>query len=263
MWETRFIGKNMKFFEIIDSTNSYAKKIAAEGCENGTVIIAEKQTSGRGRMGRIWDSPDKAGIWMSVVLRPFLPPDSVQIITLGGSVAVASAISQVAGIVPGIKWPNDLVLDRKKVCGILTEANCEREKTNFLILGIGVNVGQRLEDFPEELRDTAVSIKSYIMDKGIGKVNFKRSDLIKALLFELERIYGMIINDKIDEIIEEWKKYSITLGREVRISSMGGEYTGMAVNITDDGSLLVDCSDGTTREVFSGEVSVRGVMSYI
>jgi BirA family biotin operon repressor/biotin-[acetyl-CoA-carboxylase] ligase len=263
MCETKFIGKSIKLFKTIDSTNSYAKKIAAEGCGNGTVIIAEEQTSGRGRMGKNWDSPGKMGIWMSVVLRPFLPPDSVQIITLGASVAVASAISKVTGIAPGIKWPNDLVLDRKKVCGILTEVNCENEKTNFLILGIGINVGQRPEDFPEELRSTAISIKSYIQDKRKGKVNFKRNHLIKALLFELERIYDMIINGRNAEIIEEWKKYSITLGREVRISSRDGEYTGMAVNITDGGSLVVECSDGTTREVFSGEVSVRGIMSYV
>jgi len=259
---TRFIGRNVQCFDVIDSTNNYAKRIAAEGCDEGTVVIADSQNSGRGRLGRTWNAPGKTGIWMSVVLRPDLPPESVQLITLGASVAVVSAIRKTLGVQAGIKWPNDLVLDGKKVCGILTEMNSEMERVNFLVLGIGVNVNQLREDFPGDLIDTATSLKAYLMDKGVDTPDLKRSELIKSILFELEQIYDSINSNRTEEIIEEWKRYSVTMGREVRVVSRSQEYSGVASDVTADGRLVIKCSDGTMREVLSGEVSVRGILGY-
>lgn len=260
---THIIGKEILYFDVIDSTNNYAKKIASEGCAEGTVVIADSQTSGRGRLGRAWNSAQKAGIWMSVVLRPAIAPEDVQVITIAASVAVVSAIKRVAGIEAGIKWPNDIILDRKKVCGILTEMNSEMERVNFLILGIGINVKQDPEEFPEELRSKGTSLRAHAREKGIALEEFDRNRLIKALLSELERLYSKISCGRTAEIIDRWKKHSVTLGKEVRISARNYECSGIAVDITDDGKLVVNCADGVTREVLSGEISVRGMLGYV
>jgi len=261
--KTVVIGKEIIYFNSIDSTNNYSKSIAAQGCADGTVVIADAQTSGRGRLGRAWSSADKAGIWMSVVLKPDIPPQDVQIITLAASVAVVCAIKKTTGLEAGIKWPNDIILAGKKVCGILTEMNSEVDRINFLVLGIGINVNHNMEDFPEELRNTATSLKAFADEKGIGIKKFERNDLIRMLLCELERLYDKIIKGDTKEIIDEWKKYSVTLGKEVKICYRDTEYRGRAMDITQDGKLVVECDDGMTREVASGEISIRGILGYI
>ncbi len=267
--QTNIIGKDIRYFKDIDSTNKYAKQIALEGCPNGTVVVAECQTEGRGRLGRYWSSAASKGIWLSVVLRPEVLPSDVQVITLAAAVAVVEAIKTATGIGTGIKWPNDIVLQGKKVCGILSEISAEVDRINFLVLGIGINVNQNCDDFEESLRDKATSLKIFARENGIRPVNadgegsYLRSVIVKEMLRNLERMYNDINAGNTEEIINAWRKYSVTLGREVKVSYRNREYTGTALDITNDGKLLVKCSDGEMLELQSGEVSVRGIMGYV
>lgn len=260
--DTGIIGRWIYYFDSLDSTNNYAKKAAREGCEEGTVIVADSQTSGRGRMGRNWHSKGGDGIWMSIVLRPSIAPEDVQVITLAASVAVVNAVKRSAEIETGIKWPNDIILDGKKVCGILTEMSTEMDRVNYLILGIGLNVNQKADDFPEELKEIATSLKINIDEKKMILPKLKRSDIIKNILFELEKQYENVIKGNTEDIIKKWSEKSVTLGRQVKIIYRGIEYEGTAKDVTYDGKLVVHCSDGAVREVSSGEVSVRGLMGY-
>ncbi len=263
---TEVIGKCILRLDSVDSTNNYAKIKASEGCEDGTTVIAETQTSGRGRLGREWDSSDKKGIWMSVILMPDIAPEEAQIITLAVSVAVVKAIKSVTGIETAIKWPNDVILDGKKVCGILTEMNTEIDRINYIVVGIGVNVNHEKADFPEELKDKAVSLKIFSEDSAQGEKvlceNYERNMIIASILFELEQKYSKIKKGFFKDIIEEWKLHSATIGKEVKAISRNAEYIGVAIDVAPDGKLIVRCSDGETREVASGEISVRGVMGY-
>ncbi len=269
--ETRVVGKDIKYFNEIDSTNTYAKLIAAEGCADGTAVIAEAQTAGRGRLGRGWSSAHKKGIWMSIVLRPLIAPEDIQIMTLAASVAVAKAIERECLVKPGIKWPNDVLLKSKKVCGILTEMNCEIERINFLVLGIGINVNHDMEDFPEALREIAGSLKECCGEgkAGESKKEFSRKNIIRGILAELDVIYERLNTGNEEayareakQIVDEWKKYSVTIGRTVKAAMKGRELVGVATDITADGRLIIACEDGIIREVMSGEVSVRGLLGY-
>lgn len=260
--KTKIIGKDIKYFYTIDSTNDYAKKLASMGCHDGTVIVAESQTCGRGRLGRLWYSGAGKGIWMSVVLKPQIALLDIQIVTLAASVAVCFAIEEVTGIKTGIKWPNDIILSGKKVCGILTETNSEMELINFLVIGVGINVHQEIDDFPDELREKAISLKMHFVNSG-NNISLKRSDIIKSFLFKLEQLYNIINAGEKQEIIDQWKKYSITLGKSVKVVRKKHEYTGTAEDITIDGKLVIRCSDGVVREVISGEVSINSIKEAI
>lgn len=260
---TEIIGKDVIFFDTIDSTNAYAKKIASEGAAEGTVVAAGSQTGGRGRLGRKWESPPGAGIYFSVILRPKLPPEEVQIITLAASAAVASAFYSLAGIRAGIKWPNDVLLDGKKVCGILTEMNSEMEQVNFIVLGIGINFSQEQEDFPAELSEKATSVQAYARQQDIDISELEKLDIIRAVLKELDGLYLLILQKRNKDIIKCWKDYDITIGKTIRVLSGDSEYTAFVEGITDDGKLLVVSQDGGKRQVQSGEVSIRGLLGYM
>lgn len=260
--DTKIMGKRILCFDEVDSTNNVAKKTASESNDEGIVIIAETQTAGKGRLAREWVSPGGKGIWMSIILRPAIPPYEVQVITLAASIAVIAAIKQVTGLKAGIKWPNDIILGEKKVCGILLEMSTEVDRVNHVIVGIGINVHQDNADFPEKLRDTAVSIRSYALDKGITIPAFKRSELLRVLLSELERLYESICCGNTAAVIEEWKQHNITLGREVRFVIKDRQHAGTAIDITPEGKLVVCCNDGRRMELISGEVSIRGVLGH-
>ena len=260
--KTKALGRNVVYLDKIDSTNNYAKKIALEGCEEGTLVVADYQTSGRGRLGRDWNSTDKKGVWMSLVLRPDIPFEEVQIITLAASVAVVQALYDYAHIEAGIKWPNDIIIKGKKVCGILVEMNMEIDRINFLILGIGLNVNQQKNDFSQELLDKAVSLKMYMEETLNSQKILKRNELIAVILLKFEEIYDKVKSGAFEDIISEWKKYSVTLGKEVNIIYKNEQYKGVAEDITKDGKLIVKCEDGSVKEVFSGEISVRGLLGY-
>ncbi|NSW89726.1 MAG: biotin--[acetyl-CoA-carboxylase] ligase [Firmicutes bacterium] len=259
---TRILGREVYYLKSVDSTNNYAKQIASGGCQDGTVVVADMQTAGKGRLGKSWDSPDKKGIWMSIVLKPLIEPSKVQIITLAASVAVVSGIMHTVGVRGGIKWPNDIILEGKKVCGILTEMNSEQDKVNYVIVGIGVNVNQDVGDFQEGLRGKAISLKSYREIAGMPDTQLKRRDIIKGILVEMEKVYNLIKKGETREIINKWREFSIVLGKEIRVISGNNEYTGRVEDITDDGKLVIKAADGAIHKLVSGEVSIRGLDEY-
>ncbi len=246
----------------------------------GTAVVAGEQTDGRGRLGHQWSSSGEKGIWMSIILKPDISPEKIQIITIMTAVVIVKAIKKLYGIDLGIKWPNDLILDNKKVCGILTEMNCETERVNYIVVGIGINVSLKTTDFPQDLKDIATSLlihseermsKNGDKKKNDDKTNnvekseikFNRSEIIKCIFVEFEKLYNKVINNDTADIIDMWRKFSVTLGREVRVSSRDSDFTGIAKDIKEDGKLLVDCGDGVVKEVSSGEVSVKNLMGYI
>lgn len=257
---TSVVGSKILYFDEVDSTNIRAKELAGN-TPDGTVILAGRQSAGRGRLGRKWESDDGGGIYMSVILKPEIPPEEVQLITLAASVAIVSAIKDAAGIDAGIKWPNDIILDGRKVCGILTEMSSEMERVNYVVLGIGINFSQELGDFPEELRNKAVSISEYMEEKGLKPC--KKAELVRSILVRLDEVYRMLLEGRKNDIIATWKNMSVTIGRDVAVSGREVSYTGKALDITEDGRLVVLCENGILKEIISGEVSVRGLLGYV
>ncbi|TYQ16838.1 UNVERIFIED_CONTAM: BirA family biotin operon repressor/biotin-[acetyl-CoA-carboxylase] ligase [Acetivibrio alkalicellulosi] len=258
--ETKILGKNVIQFNVIDSTNNYAKKIGQD-CQEGTVIVADSQTCGRGRMGRHWSSNNEKGICMSVIVKPNINMEYLQIITLGASIAVVEAIRELTGINTGIKWPNDIILEGKKVCGILTEVSMEIDRVNFVVIGIGLNVSHKKTDFPKELRNKATSLQIYTgQNRQFSDIIIRRNEVIKKIIFKLEEVYDKVIKGLLDEIVQMWKKYSVTLGKQVCVVIKGETIEGIAEDIDSSGKLIIKCSDGSRKEVLSGEVSIRGVL---
>jgi len=272
---TQVVGRKVLYFDTLESTNRYAAKLAAEGCESGLTVVAGRQTQGRGRLGRSWESPAEKGIYLSVVLRPSMAPAETQIFTLAAAAAAVKSIRASAGIRTGIKWPNDIVYNGKKVCGILLEMNSEADMVNYIILGIGINFSQTDSDFPEELRDRAISVLSaYESERKTACPTCgeapdpsgerpSRLGLTRSLLRELDAVLRDIQNGRHDRILDTWKQYSVTLGRQIRFTIRDTEFTGTAVDIAPDGRLLVDSDDGVRRELVSGEISVRGIYGYV
>lgn len=256
------VGSKVFYFDTLDSTNDYAKKLASEGCVNGTTVIAGMQTAGKGRLGRNWDSQQDKGIYLSIVLKPQIPPERVQLLTLAASIAVVDALKSVCGVEARIKWPNDIILGGKKVCGILTEMNCETDIINHAVIGIGINYSQNAGDFPGELSDKAISLLTFFHNMEYGKELPDRLELIRALLVELDSCYTLMSGEYTETIIDMWKQRSLTIGREVSVAGRDGKFTGKALDITGDGRLVVACGDGIVREILSGEISVRGVFGY-
>lgn len=250
---TKRIGTEIRFYLTIDSTNLEAKRLAQQGAPDGLVVVAEEQGKGRGRLERSFFSPAGKGIWFSVVLRPdFLPQDAPKC-TLLSAVAVAKAAEDF-GMKVGIKWPNDVLAGGKKLVGILTEMSAEMERIHYVIIGTGINVNIKAQDFPEELRDKAAS---FLQVKG---ETIPRAAFFRAVLEHMDALYDAILREGFAEIFSEWRRYSITLGQMVRvIDARGGgqeAFVGKAVDIDDDGALLVDTAEGR-RRVLAGDVSIR------
>lgn len=251
---TARMGQIVEYRAQVGSTNELAKAMARAGASEGTVVVAEAQTEGKGRLGRDWHSPPATGIWMSVILRPALAPRSATRLTLAAAVAVAGAIRQVAAVAVGIKWPNDIVVGSRKLCGILTEMELDEERIHFAVVGIGINVNTAADQFPPELRSVATSLAA---ERGEP---VPRAPLAAAVLARLEEAYTALLNGEFDRIRNDWRAASVTLGRWVRIlpAAGGGEaLTGLAEEVDADGALLVRLPDGTLTRVVAGEVSVR------
>ena len=247
---TGFLGKNVIYYDTIDSTNREAKRLAAEGKPEGTIVVAEEQGSGRGRMERSFFSP-RGGIWFSVILRPDFLPQEAPKCTLLAAAATARAMEEF-GFRVGIKWPNDILYDGKKLVGILTEMSAEMDRINYIVIGTGINVNIRKEEFPEELRETASSLQ-IIGGKKISRVAFFR-----VLLEKMEELYRSASEEGFASVMQAWRQYSITLGQEVQVIGIGKEerFTGTAVDIDEDGALLIDTCEGR-RRVVAGDVSIR------
>lgn len=248
---TDFIARKIYYFNTLDSTNKKAKEIAQDE-EEGTVIIAEEQTQGKGRMGRSWISPKGKGIWMTMILKPDLEPMKVPKMTLIAAAAVHKALNKL-GIKSQIKWPNDILVDGKKVCGILTEMSGELNMVNYVIMGIGINVNLDEEDIPDELKDIAGSLK---LTTG-KKIN--RKELAANILNEFEKLYlSFKEEDNIEEVLKICKENSILLGEEVRIIRGNNIRIGKAIDINDNGELVVKFEGDLVENIMAGEVSLRG-----
>lgn len=238
-----------------DSTNNRAKQLALEGAPHGTAVIAGHQTGGRGRMGRSFSSPAGMGLYMSLILRPQCPPEELMHLTCAAAVAAMRSVEHCAGFCPEIKWINDLVYQKRKLAGILTELVLSPNGT-AAIIGIGVNCGQQISDFPEELRDMAGSLSMFAgksVDPGV---------LAADLLTELEGMDRILLSGK-EEILEQYSRHCITLGKEISVVGGGTVRRGYAQGLDKNGALIVRFSDGHTEAVNSGEVSIRGMYGYL
>ncbi|QNB45981.1 biotin--[acetyl-CoA-carboxylase] ligase [Thermanaerosceptrum fracticalcis] len=249
---TEILGRELYVFEQVNSTNDLAKKKAAEGASHGTVVVADQQLSGRGRLGRPWASPPGTGLWFSVVLRPPLKPFLAPQLIFVSAVAVCHAIRDYTGLPVTIKWPNDILFSGKKVCGILTELSAEIDIINYVVIGIGINVNQEMADFPPELQEKAISLAV------AGNTKYNRVGLLKAILKELEKEYEIYLTEGFPAVLKHWRSLTSTLGQEVMVSSTDETFTGVAEDINGEGCLLVRTEDGNVRSVMVGDVSLRG-----
>lgn len=253
---TNFIGRNIYYFDSLDSTNTKAKEMAMDE-EEGTVVVAEEQIKGKGRLGRNWVSPKGKGIWMSIILKPNMLPSEVAKLTLIGAAAVNKALEEM-GIISYIKWPNDIVIQGKKVCGILTEMSCELNIINYVIMGIGINVNLLKEDFSQELVDKATSLKE------ITGRDLDRKRLLASVLNYFENLYlPFKQRGDISATIDISREKSLLIGKEIRILRGNDEKIGRALDIDEQGGLIIEYKDGTREHIFSGEVSIRGLRGYI
>lgn len=248
---TQFLGKTVYYYESIDSTNREARVLASGGAPHGSLVLAEEQTGGKGRLGRGWFSPQNMGIWCTLILRPEIAPAEAPPITMLAAVAVAAAVEKVIGIKPGIKWPNDLLMDGKKFCGILTEMNAEMDKVHYLLVGIGINVKTPPDHFPKELKSLATSLCQWT------KQTISRLALIRQMLVEFEKFYSVWLQSGFEPVLEEWKKRCVTLDCPVRISTPKESWEGWAEDVKTDGSLVLRFPDGTRQSFMTGEVSLR------
>ncbi len=249
------IGQQIIYFDSIDSTNSYAKK-EANKLKDGTVILSEEQLLGRGRRGRSWSSPKGTGIWMSLVLKPNIPPTEGVKMTQIAAAAVCKAIRELTGLNALIKWPNDIVINGKKICGILTEMAGELNEVNYIIVGIGINVNT--DGFACELKEKATSL----FIEGGKKID--RRELVVNILKNFEALYNIYIKDlDLDETLVIVKNYSAILGKEIKIIQGNLEKKARAIDINNEGLLLVQMDDGNKELISSGEVSIRGGNGYI
>ena len=251
--QTKIIGAGENYFylEQVDSTNNFAKKIAADGVADGTIIVAEEQTGGKGRLERNFFSPKEKGIWFSVMLRPKCLPKDAPKFTLLAAVAVALAMEKF-NLRAEIKWPNDIMQGEKKIVGILTEMNAAIEQVNFIVVGIGINVNVRREEFPADIEKIASSLSE------LAGENILRREFFKTLLEEFDKLYLEVCAEGFGKIFYLWRKFNITLGHEVKVISAesGKSFVGKAIDIDADGALIVETSEGR-QKVYAGDVSVR------
>lgn len=249
---TKIIGQDLLFFDTIDSTNDELKRMATNDASDGTVVVAKSQTGGRGRRGRQWESKADNGVYMSILLRPELLPKDVQCITLAASSAVCKVLEKYVKNNLGIKWPNDILIGDKKVCGILTEMSAEPDKVQAIILGIGLNVWNKTDDFTDELKETATSL-SLNTEKKIF-----RSALAVEILEEFEDLYlNFIDRGSTAKFMNIWRSFSITIGRDIIIYQGNKTWKAKALDVVDDGQLLVETPDGQRKTILSGEISIR------
>ncbi len=249
--ETSVIGREIRYSASVASTNENAKEWAAEGAPDGAVYLAEEQGLGKGRLGRGWFSPRGKGLWFSVVVRPKVNPVDVPQITLVIAVAVATAIYKSTGLVPGIKWPNDLLAEKGKLCGILTEMNADMDQVQYVVIGTGLNVNIMPEDIPRELQGVITSIA---METG---KKTDRVQLMQSVLCEIDYWYRTWLEDGFKPVLKHWKKWNITLGNKVKVSTFRDVVAGTATDVDENGALVVRLDTGEHRRFIAGEVSLR------
>lgn len=254
MLETRLLGRGEnRVLACVDSTNAEARRMALAGAPHGSLCISEMQHAGKGRLGRSWESPAGKGLWLSVLLRPQLPPERAPLITLCAAIAMAQAVEETAGLNVRIKWPNDLVYDGRKLCGILLEIAATVERIDYLIVGTGLNVDEGA--YSPELREKAAALAEFTDPPS-------RRVILTSYLRHLEQLTEQVEREGFEGIRTAYTARSCTIGSQVHV--MGAvEMTGEAVAVEESGALLVRTADGEIHRVLAGDVSVRGVMGYV
>jgi len=244
--ETNWVGRHLVYRPEITSTQNLAKTLAREKAEEGTVVITEKQTLGKGRLGREWFSPQDGGIWMSLILYPQFPPNMASQVTLLIALAVAQTIRETVQVNAEIKWPNDIYINGKKCCGILTELQAEADQIHYMVVGIGINAN--IPQFPDELSHKATSL---LIEKG-GPIN--RVELLQALFKRIETLYAVLRKDGFQPIKAEWESLCFSLRRFVTAKTPNGYVTGWAVGIEDNGTLILRKDNNELEYIVSADV---------
>jgi BirA family biotin operon repressor/biotin-[acetyl-CoA-carboxylase] ligase len=247
---TEVIGRDIRVFEETTSTNDVIEKLARDGVKEGVVVFAESQTRGRGRLGRKWMSPAKQGLWFSVLLRPDLRPQETTRLNVASATALRRAIESQTGLKPEIKWPNDILIQGKKVAGILTELSGELDHVKYVVLGIGVDVNLSQGDFPAELRKLATSLKAEL-----GKP-VSRPELAVVILRELDLDYARITSGQFAAVADEWEEHGTTIGQEVTIRTGDRRIRGRAESLGEDGELLLRTEHGHLERIIGGDVTL-------
>ncbi len=256
LMHTEWVAKEVLYFDTIDSTNTKAQELAEKGYPSGTLVVADKQESGKGRRGRSWVSPSGTGIFMTLMIKPDINPNNASMLTLVAALAVAKAITSVTGEEAMIKWPNDIVVNSKKVCGILTEMNAQFDYINHIVVGIGINVHN--ESFPEEISQMASSL----MIEAGGK-RFHRAQIIAETMSYFEQYYDTFLKTQdLSALVREYDELLVNRNKSVRVLDPKEPFDGKAMGITPKGELIVDTWE-SRKLVSSGEVSVRGIYGYV
>jgi len=248
---TRVLGSNILHLDEVDSTNNVARDLAREGCGEGTLVLAEVQTAGRGREGRRWYSP-RGGAWMSIVLKPKLVRAAPSLLNLAAGVAVCKAIRRQLSLEAFVKWPNDVMVQGRKVCGILAEA-FTHDGEQFVILGIGINVSGSTSSYPEEFRADAISLEE------ATRREVDRNSIVAGVLEELEALYPRTLTDEhaASAMLDEWQRLSCMLGKRVTVEAGEAKFTGIADRVDKDGALILRRPDGSEQRILSGSVTVN------
>jgi BirA family biotin operon repressor/biotin-[acetyl-CoA-carboxylase] ligase len=248
--DTKIIGTEVVSFDSVPSTIDAASELARNGEAEGTVVVAEAQSGGRGRLGRKWSSPGGVGIWTSIILRPAIPPRDAPKLTLLAAVTVATTLREQYEIAAEIKWPNDVVVAGRKICGALTELVAEQDAIKYVITSFGLNVNQTRSKFPPEVRDIATSIRIELGRK------VDRPEVFRRILREFDRQYMDFSKSDGSEILDRWRALSGTLGKRVKVQLRDGKVEGVAKDVENDGSLIIDVGGGSLRSVAYGDVTI-------
>ncbi len=247
--QTKSAGRVVHSYQSVKSTNDIAGKLAESGAAEGTIVTAEMQTEGRGRRGRSWHSPEGAGIYLSIILRPKFEPDKAPGVSIMTALALADTLSEYCPGEVSIKWPNDILIAGRKVCGILTELYAEKDRVDSIVIGVGINVNTMAGDFPDELKEIATSIRRQTGHKT------SRVELLRKFLVAFEREYIAYRKDQLAKSRTRIRSYSSLIGHRIKLASGKGIIEGVALDIDSDGALLLDV-DGEMRRINSGEVTI-------
>ena len=256
LMDTRWAGKNIVYYDATDSTNLRIKQLGDEGAPHGTLAVADRQTAGRGRRGRAWESPAGGSIYMSLLLRPKFRPDKASMLTVVAACSVAQGIKECEDVNVQIKWPNDIIIEGRKLVGILTELSTQIDYINHVTVGIGINVN--IQEFPDEIRNTATSLR---IECGH---TVRRAPIIAAVMKHMEKNYETFLQtEDLTGLMEKYSALLVNKDKDVRIIGAKEQYQAHALGITPTGELIVRREDGTEETVYAGEVSVRGVYGYV
>jgi BirA family biotin operon repressor/biotin-[acetyl-CoA-carboxylase] ligase len=249
--QTKKLGKKILFLHEVGSTNDLAKEMANYGASEGTIVIAETQTAGRGRLGRKWFSP-KGGLYFSVILRPKVNIKESVGLAFAAGLAVAEVLHEKYELHVETKWPNDVLVNGRKVCGILSEMKTKGEKVNYAVIGLGINANVNVkEEFPEELRTIATSLENELGKK------VRLQELLRVLLEKLDSIYEQFLKEGFTWVVREWKKYADFIGGTVKVAGDAEKLCGLALDVDDDGALVIGLENGTVKRFFVGDVSLQ------